>query len=88
MYNCYNIAFNYLCKKYGSYTTNFGGKNITYYNKGKNVKQKDGSILKIMDDDDIEIELLLKQYSLSIIVHKELYYKLINLGIIKTIERC
>ena len=74
MYNCYNEALKYLQGKYGTQELRTG---TTF----KNVEND--------NHDDNEIKLLLKQYYYGIDAQRELYFKLVYMGIMEDKEnRC
>lgn len=80
MYNCWNEALNYLMNKYGKVRTKTTrwerGKQIDSYFDTYNTSKK-------MTVEDEGIVLLMKQYYYCIAAKKELFYKLIDLGVIK-----
>jgi hypothetical protein len=93
MYDCYNEAYNYLKEKYG-YKRTFLTTTFHYKTRNYNKKEKGEAIAKATDKDyvliinpigeeDRIIEILMNQYYCSIKAKKELYYKLIQIGVIK-----
>jgi len=77
MYSCYNEAVKYLNDKYGTYPNG----NL------KTTKTKpNGDVVSILSHDDLVINTLLGQYYFGISAKKELYYKLIHMGIMKEKE--
>ena len=94
MYNCINIAFDYLKDKYGytrrGYTSSFSNKLIKARNKKEREEIENNSTDKdyflkinpITDEKDEVIQLLISQYYYGIQAKKELYYKLMEFGII------
>ncbi len=78
MYNCFNQAIQYLKDKLGTEEISFG------YNT-RNSKKITNSVylVKNIVPNSVEhsIHLLLTQYNYGIEAKKELYYKLINLGV-------
>lgn len=74
MYDCYNIAIQYLKKRLGT-VQRF---NAEVYDLSKIENDTDGTY-----HDEKVIHTLLGQYYLSIIVKKELYFKLKDLEVIK-----
>lgn len=89
MYNCYNEAVRYLQGKYGTIEVRTGSP---FCFRGKVPKQGTATTFKNVENDnhdDNEIKLLLKQYYLGIEPKKELYFKLVYMGIIEDKEnRC
>jgi hypothetical protein len=89
MYNCYNEALAYLQGKYGTIEVSIGSP---FYFRGKAPKQGKTTTFKNVENDnhdDNEIKLLLKQYYLGIEPKKELYFKLVYMGIMEDKEnRC
>lgn len=88
MYNCYNEGIKYLIDKYGAKDaplSKFNTKSGKTFNEGK-LSYVDGDrsrpVYK-MSHEDTEIKLLLGQYYLGMEAKKELYYKLLTLGIIQ-----
>lgn len=71
MYNCYNEAVRYLNNKYN-------GK----YSK----VDKEGKQVSIITHDDSIIKCLLGQYYFGIDAQRELYHKLLSMGIISAKE--
>jgi hypothetical protein len=89
MYNCYNEALNYLIDRYGKKeapSRKFNNKMAATYNPGKPVKLPSGETVLKMSDDDEEVERLVRQYNLGMAPKKELYYKLLSMGVIKEVE--
>ena len=93
-YNCYNIAHKYLKSKYNiqpELLPESGRKLMRYPNK----KQREITLKSftnrdycyslheedIIDVQDKEILSLMKIYNISVVIKKELYYKLIELGV-------
>jgi arsenate reductase-like glutaredoxin family protein len=80
MYNCWNEALNYLIKKCGRVRTKstrwVRGKQIDSYFDTYNVSNVKTEYLK-------DIVRLMNQYYYGIEARKELYYKLVDLGVIK-----
>lgn len=85
MYNCYNEAVRYLQDKYGTTIVVTGSP---FYFRGKAPKQGTTTTFKNVecDDDDNEIKLLIKQYHFGIAPQKELYFKLVYMGIMEDKE--
>lgn len=86
MYDCWNEAISYLCNKYGTRDTIIGGRSnlqgvAQTYKKDATII--DGKSVNFSNHDDNVIDCLLGQYCYGISAKKELYYKLINMGIIK-----
>ena len=77
MYNCYNEAIQYMIKTYGEKQVPLSGQN----NKMTSTYKTDN-----LDDDGKEIDLLLKQYNYGIAAKKDLFYKLLSLGVNLTAE--
>lgn len=78
MYNCHNEAVQYLKDKLGTKD----------FNTGINTKKCPNRVISVYlvkniipYSDEHCVHLLLEQYYLSIQVKKELYYKLISLGV-------
>jgi hypothetical protein len=96
MYECYNIAIKYLKDTYGYkcsyYTSSFSEK----LRRARNRKEQKALIAAATDSDYMqvinpipaddhngnEIMLLVGQYYYGISVKKELYYKLLHMGVI------
>jgi hypothetical protein len=89
MYNCYNEALKYLQGKYGTIEISTGSP---FYFRGKAPKQGTATTFKNVENDnhdDNEIKLLLKQYYYGIDAQRELYFKLVYMGIMEDKEnRC
>jgi hypothetical protein len=88
MYNCYNEALAYLQGKYGTIEIS----TCTNYFRGKAPKQGTATTFKNVENDnhdDNEIKLLLRQYYYGIDAQRELYFKLVYMGIMEDKEnRC
>ena len=79
MYDCWNEAFEYLSSKYGTKDTVIG----TNYQGSKNTTKVVKTYkTEIMSWEDIEIVVLMGQYYYGIQAKKDLYYKLLTMGII------
>lgn len=96
MYSCYTEAFNYLSEKYGQKKLQMTSAGVERLRKARNKEEYEKinndpynycfTLNTISQDnwDDYEISILIQQYySLSYEPRKELYYKLIRMGIIK-----
>jgi hypothetical protein len=73
MYNCYNEAFDYMCKTYGSTQIQYGSQHNKTTRTFNTPTDKGGEA----------IALLLKQYCYGIDAKRDLYFKMLNMGVIK-----
>jgi predicted methyltransferase len=95
-FNCYNIAFEYLKKKYGNRRLRLTHKSEALLRSQTVKKQKEllegftdrNYVVQLnpIGEEDKVIWLLIEQYYCSITVRKELYYKLVSLGEINLAE--
>lgn len=95
MYDCINEAYNYLKDKYGYKRTRLTANSSNKLVKARNKKERleilesftdRNYVLKlneITEDKDKYIDLLMRQYYYGISVKKELYYTLVNMGVIE-----
>jgi len=92
-YNCFNAGIKYLKDKYGYCKVYHTDKYRERIQKARNAKERKAIEAAITDDDwttihnpatdrdGKEVELLLQQYPYGYSVRKELYNKLISLGV-------
>lgn len=97
MYNCINEAFEYLKIKYGYKRLNPTGKASNRLAKARNKKEReevrnsltDGDynlrLNPITEEKDKVIELLIGQYYYGMEAKKELYYKLVEYGVLNVV---
>lgn len=80
MYNCWNEALNYLIKKCGKVTTK-----TTRWKRGKQIDTYCDTYnsSNVKTDECKTIVTLMNQYYYGIAAKRELYYKLVDLGVIK-----
>jgi hypothetical protein len=86
MYNCYNEALKYLQGKYGTIEISTGSP---FYFRGKALKQGTATTFKNVENDNHDdklIKCLLGQYFYGIDAKKELYFKLVYMGIMEDKE--
>jgi len=94
MYNCYNEAYAYLKAKYGVTRLGLTCSAMQRLTRARNAKERKEIESSFTDNDyqlrlnnitgldDIQIEILMKQYYYGIAAKKDLYNTLIDRGII------
>ena len=97
MYNCINEAFEYLKNKYGYIRLHPTSEHANRLAKARNKKEREEirnsftdkeynlKLNPITEEKDKVIELLMNQYYYGMEAKKELYYKLIEYGVLNAL---